>query len=280
MEHAPTIVRTGARAGAGARPPLDVVARLRAPVDTRPPVDRGLAGGLRAWLEDGVATVGPLRAGTLVVHRGHLGAFSTRPRTHGAALPPSAVVDVIVRTAFRQLVSLGAWTDPFDDALCALRAQHRGDEILEAVGRMGRRERAALRHEVRAQACGMARDWRPLPHAWLPRTADRITVPLGAAQVVLAAIADLALGTPSAGSASVCLVGVRAAGPGPTDARARRFLALLETLRSGAPPFRVATYYPAVGHLDVDDITDELLAGAVVEAIDAIQGAARAGGAR
>ena len=38
--------------------------------------------------------------------------------------------------------------------------------------------------------------------------------------------------------------------------------ALLEALRSPAPPFVVATYYSRTGELDVDPVTDELLVAA------------------
>ena len=40
------------------------------------------------------------------------------------------------------------------------------------------------------------------------------------------------------------------------------FYALLEALRSPAPPFVVATYYSRTGELDVDPVTDELLVAA------------------
>ena len=40
------------------------------------------------------------------------------------------------------------------------------------------------------------------------------------------------------------------------------FYALIEALRSPAPPFVVATYYTRTGELDVDPVTEELLATA------------------
>ncbi len=74
---------------------------------------------------------------------------------------------------------------------------------------------------------------------------------------------DLALGDPSEGRASVCLVDVRSGERRGDHGQERRFHALLETLRSGAQPFRSATYYPATGEVDMEDITETLLAGAV-----------------
>ena len=40
------------------------------------------------------------------------------------------------------------------------------------------------------------------------------------------------------------------------------FYALVEALRSPAPPFVVATYYTRTGELDVDPVTEELLVAA------------------
>ncbi len=40
------------------------------------------------------------------------------------------------------------------------------------------------------------------------------------------------------------------------------FYALLESLRSPAPPFVVATYYTRTGEFDVDPVSEELLVGA------------------
>jgi hypothetical protein len=41
------------------------------------------------------------------------------------------------------------------------------------------------------------------------------------------------------------------------------FYALLETLRSGAPPFRFATYYSSSGELDAEQVGEDVLIGAL-----------------
>ena len=40
------------------------------------------------------------------------------------------------------------------------------------------------------------------------------------------------------------------------------FYALVETLKTSAPPFAVATYYTRTGELDVEPVTEDLLAAA------------------
>jgi hypothetical protein len=60
------------------------------------------------------------------------------------------------------------------------------------------------------------------------------------------------------------------------------YYALLETLRSGAPPFRVATYYCSTGEIDAEEVTEEVLIASVQRTLDALEriagGLARVGG--
>jgi hypothetical protein len=83
--------------------------------------------------------------------------------------------------------------------------------------------------------------------------------------VVVAGTIDLVLGAPPARRSSVCVVEVRAGGPDGAGAGGRRLLALLETLRSGAPPCRAATYDARSGRLDAEEPTDDQLAEMVRE---------------
>lgn len=273
----------------------DLLDRLRSRTTSRPVVDAGLAGGLRAWLEDGVAEglaggirepiLGPTREHRrLVVRDGERvsDAGASRPHvTRSADLRP-----LISRTIFRLVVTAGPLGHPFEDALCAISVTDHGAEILEAVRRLHRGERAALRAFARTRASAVAAQWPPVPAVWLPRTGERLRVPLAGGAVSLTSSADLVLGRPSDGTASVCLVRMLDGRRGPRRAeaarRTRRALALVETLRSGAPPWRVATYEPdagvaggaagaaGAGHLCVEDASEELLADAVRDVHSAV----------
>lgn len=246
-----------------------VVARLRGDVHRRPAVDRGLAGGLRAWLEDGVmarAGAVPEGAAPLVVD-GRAGG----PRRKAGPGPVTATVvrGAVVGSLFGQVVLTGRIGNPVEDGLAALDAGGRGD-LVAFARRLPGPERRSLEREVREQAATMAAQWSAVVPGWLPRVADRLTVPLAGGRVVLRGRADLVLGAPSDGRASVCLVDVRSGDPQPADRRYRCFLALLETVRSGAPPFRTATYYPALGDVQVEEVTDDLLAATVGDVLDAL----------
>jgi hypothetical protein len=255
---------------------------LRGDIGLRPVVDAGLAGGLRAWLEDGVAdavngsapdtrpvllTSGRLRS--LVGGEDRLECDPKEPA-------PTARVarGVLVSLLFRQLVTTGHIDDPMRDALSALDVEPSSSEIIQFVAALDLHDRAALASELDRHAAMLRQRWTALPGHWLPRTRERITVPLGGGRVVLSMRVDLLVGTPCAGRASVCLVLVRSGQPRPADLTDLHFAALLETLRSGAPPFRAVLHYSESGLNRIEDVTEGNLARAVQRTIDGL--AARA----
>lgn len=264
---------------------MDLLGQLRAHDVARPSIDASLAGGLRAWLEDEATALStrPVR-GRLVVHDAlptgpsgagpsGAGALGTVREGAGARRPgmgggrtAERIVEQIARMIFRLVVTDRAPLHPFEDALGALAVCDGGPALLETVRRLPLSVRAELRTAAHECAAVTAAQWRRAPSAWLPRTGERLRVALGGGDVVLRATADLMLGRPSAGTASVCIVRVRHDGSAHgarADSRALGFLALLETVRSGAAPFRVATYRPASGTLVCEEVTDALLTAAV-----------------
>ena len=289
IAHAPLrLTEPATEPGKGSWGP-DLLARLVSPAPPRPPVDHGLAGGLRAWLEDGIAGVGrPDHRGARVGRTGRperpaVVRDGTLVRGVALARPGSfGLRDLrarLTRAIFRLVVVQGPLRHPFEDALCAISVTEEGPDLLDAIGRLPARDRADLRVFARARAAAISSQWRPVPAAWLPRTAERLEVPLGGGAVVLRATADLVLGRPSDGRASVCLVRLddlrREQTGDDRPERARRVLALSETLRSGAPPWRVASYDPGARRLDCDEVTEALLTDAVRDALDALDALVR-----
>ncbi|HEY7948996.1 MAG TPA: PD-(D/E)XK nuclease family protein [Acidimicrobiales bacterium] len=255
------------------RPPEGsaLLERLRGQATARPAVDPGLAGGLRDWLEDGLAGVtddlpadaGPVRVtkealtGVLMCEA-HLVARRTSPRTVTPELARGSLVDAL----FRQWVTTGRLDDPWSDALGGVRAEGDTDIIgfLDAMDPESNRE---LAREVAEHAAGVVARW-PVPSPmWLPRTQERLVVPLGGGRVVLSGVVDLAFGGPAGERASVCVVEIKSGRRRIEHRGDLHFYALLETLRSGAPPFRIATYYTRTGELDVEPVTDDVLVGAL-----------------
>jgi hypothetical protein len=246
--------------------------RLRVTGRPRPPADPELVDRLRSMVESEVPTAGH-RAGAgptppLVVTKDRLTRvlacethqmaeeFGTRVPT--IALACGALVDVL----FRQLVCTGAIEDPMADGLAGLSVDDRRAPLASWIERLPPADGAQLRSEVERQAHGLLRRWPPLDPGWLPRTQESMRVVLADGGFELSARPDLSIGAPAVDEASVALLEIKSGGRRAEHRTDLHFYALIEALRSPAPPFVVATYYTRTGELDVDPVTDELLADA------------------
>lgn len=248
----------------------DLVQRLRGNESDRRPVDPGLAGGLREWLEDHLSVAaGPLDPSAVVrvtkdtltqvlVCEAHLVASRAAGRELTVELARGKLVDAL----FRQWVTCGSSADPFDDALHALAVS--GDlEVADFVGALPEGGRDELESEVVSQAERITKQWPAINGSWMPRTQERLNAPVCGGRVVLSGVVDLVLGVPASERSSICIVEVKS-GRRRLEHRADlHFYSLLETLRSGAPPFCAATYYAGKGELDVEPIGEEVLVAAL-----------------
>jgi hypothetical protein len=251
--------------------------RLRGDGVPRPVIDPGLAGGLRDWLEDGlVESVADLPVGTEVVRvnkeslnqvllcEAHLVAGRSAPRVATVELARGSMVDAL----FRQWVTTGVIDEPWTDALAAFEADGDRDGVIDFVTGLPEANQRRLRAEVAEHAAHITERW-PVPSSsWLPRTQERLEVPLCGGRVVLAGVVDLVLGSPAQDRASVCLVELKSGARRIEHRPDLHFYALLEALRSGAPPFRIATYYSGTGELDAEPVGEDTLVGALSRALD------------
>jgi len=249
-----------------------MLALLRGDHRRRPVVDPGLAGGLREWLEDGVSEPCSRLTGAsalVISGRALTGALAGAgtPVTVDPGAPRTVNLPiargVLVGNLFRQLVATGRIEDPMGDAMGALMVDPARADVVAFVGKLAAGERGALRAEVARHALALREQWTMLPARWLPRTQDRITIPLAGGRIVLAGSVDLLIGAPSEGRASVCLVEITSGTPRAEHRDELHFAALLETLRSGAPPFRVVSHYTPSGETRAEDLTEEHLTLAV-----------------
>ncbi|MHB8681707.1 MAG: PD-(D/E)XK nuclease family protein [Acidimicrobiales bacterium] len=263
---APSAGASAVVAGAG------VVERLRGRAEDRPAVDPGWAPGLREWLEDGLAeAVAALPEGAepvritkealnqVLVCEAHVAARRAAPRTLSAELVRGTMVDAL----FRQWTTTGEAGDLLADALGALSASGDPDDVAGFVAALPAARRRELAAELDAHMAVVTAHWPVLPAAWLARTQERLLVPLCGGRVVLSGVVDLALGAPSTDRASVCIVEVKSGRRRVEHRGDLHLYALLETLRSGAPPFRVATFYTTTGELDVEPVGRDALLGAL-----------------
>jgi hypothetical protein len=255
--------------GAGDLAPArdEVLSLLRNGSGRRPRFDPGLAGGLRAWLEDG--------ASDLVAARGEdapplfLGprlmwgesASTPDPAVELESTPYSIelVRSCLVRALFRQMVTTGEVGDPLNDALDSLRVDPGRVDLVRQVDEMTTETRAALASSLTTHVTHLVNLTPRFAAGWLPRTNDRVAIPLAGGRVVLSGVFDLLVGAPVAHTATLCALGLTTGGRWAQARTALHYLALLETLRSGTPPFRIALLHSAAGRFGVEDVLEEHL---------------------
>jgi len=261
----PAEVETGAAVPAGSSPSgaaakADLLARLRGSTGVRPRFE-GVAGGLRAWLEDAAFTVVTERGdGAPPLYLGPrrlLGPPRDPPRHEGPS--PERVLARLVRALFRQLVTVATIGDPLRDALDALRADGSQADVVRHVESLGRSARETLAESVGVHAEHLRALVPRFAPAFLPRTDDRVAIPLAGGRVVLGGVFDLLVGAGSRNEASLCAIGLTVDGPLDRDRWALHYLALLELLRNGTPPFRLALLHSATGCYGVEDAREEHL---------------------
>jgi hypothetical protein len=176
-----------------------------------------------------------------------------------------------VHALFRQIVQTGSVDDPLRDAVDALVAL--GDlPVVEDVATLDDADRGILADALALHAGHLVALVPRFAATWLPRTDDYVAVPLAGGRVVLHGVFDLLVGLPRPGTASVGALGL-VTGDWARQRRSLHLLALLETLRSGTPPFRMALLESATGRYGVEDVCeDHLLAMAAHVAARLVQG--------
>ncbi len=237
---------------------------LRGNREERPLVDRGLAGGLRAWLDDELAVLLSSLELPMMLTPRSVTTEGLYPVPGPLVLARAALVGALVT----QRTLVGEVTHPMDDALGALESDE--PELATQIHELDPDAFAQLAAEVAAHDAVLARRLGLIPGTWLPRTNERLSVALCGGDVVLSAQATLVLGPPALEVASVCLLEVTTSVPDEATERRLSVLALLETLRSGAAPLRVASLSTATGETLVVEGTDQVLTAGLRRVVDAV----------
>jgi hypothetical protein len=99
----------------------------------------------------------------------------------------------------------------------------------------------------------------PIPARWRPRVESRLRTSLVGGRIELKAKVDLALGRAEGTQARVLIVDLKTGHPSMVHPADLRFYALLETLRVGVPPFRLASFYLDSGEWRGEDVDEDLL---------------------
>ena len=110
----------------------------------------------------------------------------------------------------------------------------------------------------------------PLERDWRPRVESPLVLSLCGGRIQLRGKPDLMLGRPRGTTARVLIVDFKSGIPRTSHLDDLRFYALLEAVRVGVPPFRVASYYLDAGRWHGEDVTVEALEASVRRVVDGV----------
>lgn len=159
---------------------------------------------------------------------------------------------------------------------------HPADLVDEAMSRMIEDDRSDVgrylagvdefeRAEVRALAvdrvAAFQETFPPLKAAWQPRTESKSRVELFDGRVVLSGKTDLTLGQPG----EKVIIDLKSGRAARTHREDLRFYALLDTIKLGLAPRKVATYYLETARTDPEDVTEGTLRAATRRTVDGVR---------
>jgi hypothetical protein len=131
-------------------------------------------------------------------------------------------------------------------------------------------ERADLRGAAIDKVSAFLEMWPPLKPSWRPRTESKARVDLLDDRITLQGKVDLTVGVAEGSRAGKVLIDLKTGAFSPVHVDDLRFYALVEAIKVGVPPRRVATHYLESGNLVPEDVSEALLGSAAVRVIDAV----------
>lgn len=242
----------------------DAISLLRGEPVARPQIDRNLAGGLQAWLNDELYALFGNDHPTSI----RLTPWSTvHPETKSGMF--SSARAALVCALFTQRVLGGEINHAMDDALCVLEADPTAKDLVHEIHHLDADRFALLAAEIEAHDFILSQHLRAVPGCWLPRFGVRSSCALHGGLLTLATTTDLMLGAPPLGSASVALLDVTAAAHDESITQQLQVRSLIETLRTSTQPFAVGSLSSATGDCVVLPVQESDLVSAIHLVIDA-----------
>lgn len=191
---------------------------------------------------------------------------------------PRTATGSVVHKALHLLISAKAELAPLDvvdHAIAAFDDDTRRSSPRVWLRQASELDLAELRAFANEAVVKFLECWPPLPAKWVPRTETGLGADLCGGRIVLRGKVDLALGIARGTEARVLIVDLKTGRGQPRHLDDLRFYALVQTLRVGVPPFRVASYYLDTATFHAEDVTAELLEIAAGRTVDAVTKMAR-----
>jgi hypothetical protein len=255
-----------------------VVTDLMARDQPRPTFPSGLGDDLRDQLDEALAPLADALAEPLWVSKNALAQVHACESNYLAEQDwkgwnASTAQGEVTHRAIQLSVALDGDTTPrelVDHALDDLAADDAG-----SLSSYLRQLSPAARGELRARASNAVSTflecWPPLPASWWPRTELPVRTDLCGGRIVLSGKIDLSLGHAVGAEARCLFVDLKTGGHYPAHLDDLRFYALIQGLRIGVPPFRVASYYLDSASFAAEDVTAETLDIAIRRTVDGVR---------
>ncbi len=157
-----------------------------------------------------------------------------------------------------------------DEALARLIEDDR-QHLQSFLGGLPPGDRADLRSQAVALVASFQECFPPLKPAWIPVSESRVRVELCGGRIILSGRTDLTLGRSTGGGANKVIIDLKSGRPTPGHRDDLRFYALLEAIKLGVPPRKLATYYLESGRPHPEDVTVSLLHTAVRRTADGVE---------
>jgi hypothetical protein len=261
----------------------EVLRVLRAAPGERPTFEPGLRRELRADLEADLAEVVPM-LDTLGIDQLWVSKHSLSSVTgcevrflaeEEAGFPGWSVATARGSVAHRAIeMSMHVRGEPVpselvDEAIARMIDDDR--KLSDWLQTISEADRADLRSAAVDSVSAFLELWPPLQPRWRPRSESKVGADLVGERIHLAGKVDLTVGAADGMTAGKVLVDIKTGGFSPAHLEDLRFYALVETLKIGVPPRRVATHYLDSGKLLAEDVTEATLAAGARRVVDGVR---------
>jgi hypothetical protein len=186
-----------------------------------------------------------------------------------------ALGTVLHRALAATVTTRGASTAPIDLVESIIESLARDEEDRTGLSEFLRScpgpELAELTTSAAERLTRFRTDWPPIRGWMIPRVEPKLVVPLAGGRVVLVGKPDLAVGQPGVAPSQVLIVEFKSGSPFPEHLDEVRLYALLETLRNGVPPYRVAIYYLESGTVLDEEVSEDSLHSSARMAAEAVR---------
>lgn len=257
----------------------DTLALIRATGDTRPEVDPMLRHRLRERIEDELRPLAQALHEPVFVNKRDLRQVLSCESHHQAeqaaefAWSVPAARGTVAHKAIELSINRTDRPSPLElaDGAIARLTDDPEQSIADFLLGLDPNELAELRGAV-ADVVGKFQDlWPPLKRAWKPQTESTMRTSLCGEKVQLRGKVDLAIGSPRGLEAGRLIVDLKTGGRSGGHLDDLRLYALVDTLRTGVPPFRLVGYYLDAGELDAEAVTPSVLEAATRRTIDGVR---------